>query len=251
MRSGREWFLALVLGVLIVIWGANLTREGARDTQEVVDLREPPRYIVRDARWLRTNVEGAPLYRIEAEQLAVYADDRIVIHAPEVQGLGQRDAWSLVAPRGDIPAGSRNLELSDGVDVTGQWGDGQALQARTERLTVDVEERLLRTTDPVRITGPGRDLRSVGLRTDWEAERLNLLDQVQGTYDARYGVAPQQPARRCTPGVSHGLGLGAVRATARTGPAGDQRGSRRTRAQRHHAIQRQRRAHQRYAACDR
>lgn len=185
MRSGREWFLALVLGVLVMIWGANLTREGARVAQGAVDLREPPRYIVREARWLRTNAEGAPLYRIEAEQLAVYADDRVVIDAPTVKGLGQRDAWSLVAPRGDIPAGSRDLALSGGVDVTGQWGDGQALQARTERLTVDVTERLLRTAEPVRITGPGRELRSVGLRTDWEAERLNLLDQVQVTYDAR------------------------------------------------------------------
>lgn len=185
MRSGREWFLALVLGVLVVIWGANLTRDAGPVTASPVDVREPPRYIVQEARWLRTDVDGAALYRVAAEQLAVYADDRVVIDAPTVDGLGAQDAWSLTAPRGDIAAGSRDLELSGGVDIAGQWGDGAALQARTEMLTVDVEERLLRTAEPVAITGPGRDLRSVGLRTDWEGESLRLLDQVRVTYDAR------------------------------------------------------------------
>jgi len=186
MRSAREWLLALLLGVVIVLWGMNMTRQTeSPDSNTTVDVREPPRYVVRDARWLRTNADGAPLYRISATRLAMYADDRVVIQEPTVNGLGERDAWSLQAPRGDIAAGSRNLELSGGVDVDGEWGDGSTLQAQTERLTIDVEDRLLRTQQPVRVTGPGRNLRSVGLRTDWNGERLTLLDQVRVTYDDR------------------------------------------------------------------
>lgn len=185
MRSGREWLLALLLGVVIVLWGTNMARQDEPTESATVDVREPPRYVVRDARWLRTDAEGSPLYRISAVRLAMYADERVVIQEPTVNGLGERNAWSLRAPRGVISAGSRNLELSGGVDVDGAWGDGSALQAQTQRLTVDVEGRLLRTQQPVRVTGPGRDLRSVGLRTDWNGERLTLLDQVRVTYDGR------------------------------------------------------------------
>lgn len=185
MRRGREWLLALLLGVAIVLWGMNLTRQSEPAETTTADVSEPPRYVVRDARWLRTDADGAPLFRMQATQLAMYADERAVIQEPTVDGLGEQDAWSLRAPRGDIPAGSRNLELSGGVDVSGEWGDGSPLEARTESLVIDVDDRLLRTQQPVRITGPGRDLRSVGFRTDWEGESLTLLDQVRVTYDAR------------------------------------------------------------------
>lgn len=185
MRSGREWLLALLLGVVIVLWGTNVSRQSESPKTTTAEVREPPRYVVRDARWLRTDADGAPLFRVQATRLAMYADERTVIQEPTVDGLGEQDAWSLRAPRGDIPAGSRNLELSGGVDVSGEWADGSPLDARTERLTIDVSDRLLRTQQPVHVTGPGRDLRSVGLRTDWDGDRLTLLDQVRVTYDAR------------------------------------------------------------------
>lgn len=183
MRARREWLLALLLGGAVVIWLSSLIGQGEQQRGETITAADPARYEVRGADWTRTDTEGAPRFRVRAERLTMHASERVAIEAPRVRGLGDNDSWSLSAPLGEVPANSRTLRLSGGVDIEGQWPDGSALAGETRELIVALDERELRSEHAITLRGEGRRLQGIGLLADIEGERLRLLEQVRVQYD--------------------------------------------------------------------
>lgn len=183
-RPARDWWLALLLGAAAVLWLGSMLSDGGGPTGDTaVAVADPPRYTVRGARWTRSDETGAPLFSVRAEALTVFASERVAIEAPRVIGLGNHDVWSLQAPRGEVPAGTRALELTGGVTIAGQWPDGAALDGELARLTADAGNRELRSDADVRLDGPGRSMRGTGLRADWDGGRLRVLENVRMQYD--------------------------------------------------------------------
>lgn len=183
MRGGREWLLALLLGGAVVIWLGSLIGQGEQQRAETITAADPGRYEVLSADWTRTNAEGVPSFRVRAERLTMHASERIAIVAPRVRGLGENDSWSLTAPLGEVPADSRSLRLSGGVDIAGEWPDGSALTGETQELIVALNERELRSKRAVTLSGTGRRMQGIGLLADIDGERLRLLDEVRVQYD--------------------------------------------------------------------
>jgi LPS export ABC transporter protein LptC len=183
MRGGREWLLALLLGGAVVLWLGSLIGEGDQQEAESITAADPARYEARGADWTRTDTDGEPVFRVRAERLTMHASERVAIEAPRVRGLGENDSWSLTAPLGEVPADSRSLRLSGGVDIEGEWPDGSALKGQTQELIVALSERELRSEHAVTLQGTGRRMQGVGLLADIDGERLRLLDEVRVRYD--------------------------------------------------------------------
>lgn len=182
-RGRREWILALLLGGAAVVWLGDLLSGGATpDRTPAVTAADPKRYEMRGADWMRSDDRGAPLFRVRATQLSVHASERVAIDTPRVRGLGDNEAWTLTAPLGEVPTGSRTLTLRGGVEINGSWPDGAALTGTMRALTVALDEEELRSEDPVVLQGAGRRMQGVGLRADTNGEQLRLLDQVQVQY---------------------------------------------------------------------
>lgn len=182
----REWWLAMLLGGMVVVWLGTLFLATEEDlTSAVEPAADPPRYTVRNANWLRTDENGAPVYRVTANQILIFRDDSMRIDTPRIDGLGDRRAWAMRAPTGEVIAGGRELLLHGGVDIDGSWEDGRPLRGLTDRLLVDSVSRTLRTDVGIEIDGDGRRIRGDGMVADWDGEQVELTGDVRMQFDAR------------------------------------------------------------------
>jgi lipopolysaccharide export system protein LptC len=73
--------------------------------------------------------------------------------------------------------------LDGPVVATGQWPDsGETVTVRTDWLWVEPDLHQIQTDAPVKLQSPSRNGSAVGLRSDWSARRLQLLHNVNMTY---------------------------------------------------------------------
>jgi LPS export ABC transporter protein LptC len=172
-------FLALILAVLIFM-GLGL-RPPVAESATVA--REPPRYVVTDAQWLRLNLRGEPEFRAQAQSIEYYADDTVELRTLALDALGGwTSPWHVQAPEGTARVNDRRLLLSGDVVAQGKTIDGAQLDFTTERLWVDLLRRELRTDHDVVFQSDFRRATARGLKADFNGEHIQLLNDVQMEY---------------------------------------------------------------------
>ena len=143
---------------------------------------EPPRYAVTGVEWLRLGRDGEPEFRARATTLDYFADDSVVMREVKLDALGgYRSPWHLEAPRGNAPPRERRLRLTGGVRATGALANEDVVLA-TPRLWVDLLRRELHTDAQVELRSDFRSATARGLRTDFDGEHVQLLNDVRVDY---------------------------------------------------------------------
>lgn len=144
--------------------------------------QEPPRYAATGVQWLRLGSLGEPEFRAEAETLDYYADESVVMKQVRIDALGGYNSpWHLEAPRGQAPPHERRLRLSGGVRATGDLA-AERVALTTQRLWVDLLRRELYTDADVRLESDFRTATARGMRSDFNGERVQLLNDVKMDY---------------------------------------------------------------------
>lgn len=178
-RAAR--FLALALAVVAVWYGRRIFQH--EPPPPAGEREEPARYALADVKWTRLDAAGQPEFRVTAHSIQYYADERVQMRELTLDALGgPRGAWHVEAAAGSAPPRERRLLLTGGVVAAGTLQGAGPMEFRTDRLWVDQLRRELHTEQPVALEGPGRQASAVGLRTDFNGERLELLREVQVHY---------------------------------------------------------------------
>lgn len=169
---------ALLIGVLLYTWQHFPEAEPA----PVAPAQEPPRYAATGVQWLRLGREGDPEFRAEADTLDYYADDSVVMHQVRLDALGGYSSpWRLEAPQGQVPPRERRVRLSGGVRASGALAE-ERVNLTTPRLWVDLLRRELHTDAEVKFRSDFRSATARGMRSDFDGEHVQLLNDVQVDY---------------------------------------------------------------------
>ncbi|PZA00091.1 LPS export ABC transporter periplasmic protein LptC [Gammaproteobacteria bacterium 2W06] len=182
MRRRVVMLLALALAALL---GWRLF--GAGGDPDAVRTVTDPRLdaYARTVTLTTTNADGAISWRVRS---------------PDARHNPREGSWRLASPdwrvetdRGPPWRGRSNhgwigdddtrARLRGDVVMTRQTAEGRT-RLTTQRLDARIPERYAETDQPVTMTRPGLRVDAVGARVWFAQERLELLDDVEGVYDA-------------------------------------------------------------------
>lgn len=124
--------------------------------------------------------------RMQAEHLAHYPDDGVTeLTAPRLVFFrGKAPPWRVDAGSGRVTAEGDRVDLAGGVRMVRPEGDGEVTLV-TEALEVRPDAEYAQTDRPVTLTAPGAEVHGVGMEAYLKEQRLVLLNDVEGRYEAR------------------------------------------------------------------
>ena len=169
--------MALAVAALLLTWQMQEPEPVAVTAEP-----EPPRYAASGVEWLKLGRNGEPEFRAQARTLDYFADESVVMHEVKLDALGGYSSpWHLEAPQGMVPPRERRLKLAGGVTATGALAQ-ERVRLVTPQLWVDLLRRELRTDAEVKFQSEFRSATARGLRSDFEGEHVQLLNDVRVDY---------------------------------------------------------------------
>lgn len=181
MRFWRHAAAAVLIAVTLglLVWRG---REMAEPPGVRAGVTVDPGYIATDAEIIQTGPDGQPLYRLQARRVEQpRAGAEIHVTEPRLsyqEGAGPQ--WALRADTGILPADAERADLAGSVYAVATRPAELPLEIRTERLSVDMDRRLVTTADPVSIAWGRDQVTAVGMRADLKADTLRLESRVHG-----------------------------------------------------------------------
>lgn len=182
LRVDRPILLA-VLAVIALASGLLALRH-----QATRDKPSPPRlamgYYVTDARLTGTGPDGRVIYRLRAAS----AEQNLADGAVSLRDVGlayvpaTEVPWQLRAARGQIPPDRNIILLSGGVVAATRTTAAAPTLIRTEHLELDPDAFVASTPAVVAVERPRSTLHARGMRVYLKQDRLQLLTDVQGTF---------------------------------------------------------------------
>lgn len=175
----------LAIGLAVLKTVQNFDQVG---TQKVQDETGPrPRYVLRDAEWTRLGADGNAQFHITATTIDYYDNKSAILGNMTMDGLGgNKGAWLLTSPAGEVPARQERILLKKPVVITGKSvNGGEPIKMFTDQLWVDNQRKEIYTDLPVRVTQGAQKATAVGMRADWIGQKLDLLHDVEVTYVPR------------------------------------------------------------------
>jgi LPS export ABC transporter protein LptC len=141
-------------------------------------------YYLREAELVGTGADGEVLYRIQTQELKQNPDNG----GTDLLGVALQYSpaaevpWDLRADTGSMPPDSDILQLSGDVVAVTQETSGQPATIRTDYLEIDPQTFVAFTDRPVSIELPGGEVFATGMRVFLKEDRLQLIDDVTGTF---------------------------------------------------------------------
>ena len=131
--------------------------------------------------------QGLPEYRLSAEKMLHFADERMTeLIQPRLVRTQADSTLTVLAERGRVEHGYREAYFYDNVRlVRAQKHKPSELQVQTDYLHVIPDRDLARTDRRVTITQGSSKLSGVGMEYDRSSGQLRLLSAVKGTFDAK------------------------------------------------------------------
>ena len=189
MSTGLSWQRLVPLLLVPALGGLFFTLQrmddsgGAGSPEASTEL---PRYTLHMAELTRFDADGNPNLFGTADSVEYFDDQSGRAHNLAMDLVASDDkTWHLTSPAATLPARERRFMLEGPVVANGQWPDsGEKLTIRTDRLWIEPDQHQIQTDAPVHLQSPTRTGDAVGLRSDWTARRLQLLHDVNMTYQA-------------------------------------------------------------------
>ena len=177
-------FIRLVL----LLAGAGISSLMLVDTQDTDKKSSKPElslaYYLDQAELIGTGPDGKILYQVWTKRAAQTVGDESVNMEDVRMVYGPPDGlpWKLAANNGSIPGDASIIELSGNVVATSGRTREDTTTIRTDSMSIDPDTRQATTHEKVVIEYNGRELNATGMQADFEANRLELLSNVNGKF---------------------------------------------------------------------
>ncbi|WP_229425413.1 MULTISPECIES: LPS export ABC transporter periplasmic protein LptC [unclassified Massilia] len=197
-RTAHRWrLLALMLTAVFFAFGSFWLLQAiqAGDGANPVNSLTEPDYIVENFSFVRMTESGAPRYVMSGAKLVHHPDNDVSeVTRPIVDSMAPgRPRMSMRAQRAQVFHGENRVELMDDVNIVRPaTPTSQAMHARTEALTVLVDDEIVKTSRPVQMTLGAAKVRAVGMVAENPTQKLHLGGRGQIVYPPRGQAAPNQ-----------------------------------------------------------
>lgn len=178
---------AITLLVMVAIgllgWRVLTLDGGVYAPELTITAPEGSDYYMRDATIYQMQQNGQLAYRMHINDILHYPDDSARLQ--DIDGRYEANTetwWSLQAPRGFVPAGSRDIRLEGGVVLRHPKPEGYTVVVRTDYAWVRTQQDIIETTAHATATTPTRMAEGDGLRISLDDDHLKLLDNVHVRY---------------------------------------------------------------------
>ena len=197
-RTAHRWrTLALMLTAVFLAFGSFWLLQaiqGGGDVTGANDLSEPD-YIVENFSFVRMTEQGAPRYVMTGARLVHHPDNDVSeVTRPIVESMApERPRMTMHADRGQVYHGENRVELMGNVDIARPaTPKTEALRARTEALTVLVDDEIVKTSRPVQMTLGASSVNGVGMVAENPSQKLHLGGRGRIVSPPRQSAAPNQ-----------------------------------------------------------
>lgn len=184
MRVPSNWrlLLTLLFAAAALASGWSVWRMAHPASETVLHTR--PDYVLRNFEIVVLGKQGQESFTLRGPELLRDPREKIMHLATPLFLVPDRQGrhWNVRAQRGSVPADGTSLELYGQVRADSPEGIPPPTRIETDRLTLDLQANLARTTAKVVITRPGLTMRGVGLKADFDHQQVSLLSQVRTHY---------------------------------------------------------------------
>lgn len=182
----RPTLLILALVTLLVIATTWLSQKSEQPTPVTrPDAKGVADYFIRGFEGTVTAKNGTPSHYMKADYLVHYAvSDITELEQPDLTVYRKAgEQWLVQALHGRMEGEGSEVLLRGKVILT-QRSKQQPLQLRTNLLRLYPERHYAETDSAVDIRAPSGHIKGVGMKVFGEEDRLLLLSDIRGTYDA-------------------------------------------------------------------
>ena len=198
-RTAHRWrTLALMLTAVFFAFGSFWLLQAIQGNGGPAtggnDLNEPD-YIVENFSFVRMTENGVPRYVMTGARLVHHPDNDVsVVTKPIVESMApERPRMTMHADRGQVYHRENRVELMGHVDIARPaTPTSEALRARTEALTVLVDDEILKTKQPVQMTLGASSVNGVGMVVENPTQKLHIGGRGQIVSPPRQRAAPNQ-----------------------------------------------------------
>ena len=135
--------------------------------------------------------DGSISYTLQADRQVHFNDDSTEIDRPLIRLFRAGDSrWNIVANSGRISsirpgdsADARTIELSGNVEINGLDEFGNRTVMTTEFLTVDPEQEILETDQPLTLVTTNLRQTSIGMFADLKIDEFVFHRDIEGRYE--------------------------------------------------------------------
>ena len=197
-RTAHRWrTLALMLTAVFFAFGSFWLLQAIQGNGPATgsnDLNEPD-YIVENFSFVRMTDDGVPRYVMTGARLVHHPDNDVSeVTKPILESMApERPRMTMHADRGQVYHRENRVELMGHVDVARPaTPTSEALRARTEALTVLVDDEILKTRLPVQMTLGASSVNAVGMVAENPTQKLHLGGRGRIVSPPRRRAAPNQ-----------------------------------------------------------
>lgn len=175
--------LVIILLALIVVFGARLVDVRAPKEKALVSTPNDSDYYMLDAVIRQMDENGQLEYRMTSAETLHFPDESARLTDIHVNYKGEsNNLWDLVAARGRIPAGERDILLHDGVELVRKHEGQERIKVNTQRAWVRPDQDQVDTDVAIRATAPGQSVSATGMTLYLKQNRVILNTDVQVIY---------------------------------------------------------------------
>lgn len=188
-QAGKPWLRTLALGATVaatmyLMWHSDEPPTTSTDAEQLRGEAEPDGFVV-EADYRAWDEQGNLEIHMASPRIEQFeADDSAIMTTPRawLYGEGAAEPWIIEADAGSLLQTQGLVHLVGNVTVLRTSGDSQATLA-TEALTMDNNEGIVFTDQPVTITEPFGTTQAIGMKA-WIDQRILELDsRVEGHYE--------------------------------------------------------------------
>jgi lipopolysaccharide export system protein LptC len=180
-RTAHRWrLLAVMLAAVFCAFGSFWLLQAVTDQDQAAQLGakgNEPDYIVDNFSFVRMSDNGQPAYVVSGARLTHRpVDDTSFVDKPVVQGMTvEHPRMTMHADRARIQHEQDQIELIGNVDIDRPAsGKYQALNMKTQQLTVLPDEELMKTDQPVQMKLGSATVHGVGMVANNATQQVDL-----------------------------------------------------------------------------
>ncbi|MCW8919223.1 MAG: LPS export ABC transporter periplasmic protein LptC [Gammaproteobacteria bacterium] len=183
----RKNLLIAAFALLLVLLGNWLAEQGVKRVDKAL-APEPlvqRDYYLNDVTITELDEQGQPQHRLQARQLNHFsATEQTELQQPDLEIFEKNKViWHVMADHGRLDQLHDEVLLQGKVRLT-QSGVQAPLRLTTPALRIQPKRGRAETDQPVTLTQGNSRVRAVGMQLEQPEQRLLLLSQVRGRYEA-------------------------------------------------------------------
>ncbi len=178
--------LSLILTIAVIAW-MWISGHGLPSLDKPSAENTAPDFVITHLVSQQFNEHGQLKYTLRAKALEHYPNGVSHLKFPQLEFRdAEQSVWQITALTGEVNDLTHKALLNHQVHLhQPQTSTAQNWQLTTEHLSIDLDNALVETNQPVRIQHALGQLEAQGMRSNLTTHQIDLLAQVRGHYVPR------------------------------------------------------------------